>query len=170
MNAHEISWRQLALGGGAKDESSTEAFTPAFQFSAFRFVEVTYGGEYDSSTTPGPDEASLACHRIGAGFDWTGDVVVAPPPPPERPAPSAPSASGEPAAAAAAATAAAATTAAERFNAVVAATRSTAISNYLMDIPTDCPHREKRGWTGDSLAAHSAVSSFFDMRTFDFRC
>jgi hypothetical protein len=24
--------------------------------------------------------------------------------------------------------------------------------------------REKRGWTGDSLAAHSAVSSFFDMR------
>lgn len=23
---------------------------------------------------------------------------------------------------------------------------------------------EKRGWTGDSLAAHSAVSSFFDMR------
>ena len=27
-----------------------------------------------------------------------------------------------------------------------------------------CPHREKRGWTGDSLAAHRAVSSFFDMR------
>ena len=33
-----------------------------------------------------------------------------------------------------------------------------------MDIPTDCPHREKRGWTGDSLAAHETVSAFFDMR------
>ena len=28
-------------------------------------------------------------------------------------------------------------------------------------LPTE---REKRGWMGDSLAAHSAVSSFFDMR------
>lgn len=39
MSAHEASWRKLALGGTAND-TDVEAFTPAFQFSAFRFVEV----------------------------------------------------------------------------------------------------------------------------------
>ena len=119
------------------------------------------------------DTASLACYRVGAGFDWMGDIVVAAPLPPASapghpattPTPTSTTATTTTTTTTTSTTAAAATTAAERFNTVVAATRSTAISNYLMDIPTDCPHREKRGWTGDSLAAHSAVSAFFDMRT-----
>lgn len=53
------------------------------------------------------------------------------------------------------------TTLADRFNAVVAAARSTAIANYVMDIPTDSPQEEKRGWCGDSLAAHRTLASFF---------
>ena len=152
MSAHEQSWRQLALHGNASSaaddiDGELEAFTPAFQFSAFRFIEVTYS--HTTSPLKVPDTSSMACYRVGAGFDWTGDVIVAAPP-----AASSGKAThgGTP------------TTAAHRFNTVVAATRSTAISNYLMDVPTDCPHREKRGWTGDSLAAHRAVASFFDMR------
>eukprot|EP00035_Acanthoeca_spectabilis_P028353 m.470259 g.470259 ORF g.470259 m.470259 type:complete len:570 (-) comp29594_c0_seq1:499-2208(-) len=56
------------------------------------------------------------------------------------------------------------TTPADRFNAVTKAARSTAIANYVMDIPTDSPEGEKRGWCGDSLAAHRTLGSFFDMR------
>mgnify|MGYP001315923347 CR=1 FL=1 len=129
LGAHDARWRALALGTA---DAPVEAFTPAFQFSAFRFIEATYDGF--GGPVPPPTLASLACYRIGTSFDWVGDVAVA----------------GSPAA--------------ERFNTVVMATRSSAISNYLMDIPTDCPHREKRGWTGDSLAAHRALDSFFDMR------
>jgi hypothetical protein len=153
MSAHERSWRQLALHGNITqqqqdNDNELEAFTPAFQFSAFRFVEVSYNGLSEES--PAPDAASLACYRIGTGFDWTGDVVVAAP--------------VEAKAEAEASVNTNATTAAHRFNTVVSAARSTAISNYLFDVPTDCPHREKRGWTGDSLAAHRTLSSLFDMR------
>ena len=158
MGAHDTSWRQLALTGDASSPANTteaqlEAFTPAFQFSAFRFIEVTYdrGDQYEPvmSTLQPPDMTSLACYRVGAAFDWSGDIVVAPPESavpagtlseeysrghdevdstnsPSTPTTKTPSA----------------TTAAHRFNTVVAATRSTAISNYLMDFPTDCPHRK----------------------------
>ena len=57
-----------------------------------------------------------------------------------------------------------ATSPAERFNAVVAATRSTAIANFVMDVPTDSAAYEKRGWAGDSLATHRTLAAFFDMR------
>lgn len=55
------------------------------------------------------------------------DDTLRPPAPPTPPAP--PGAAGS--------------TPAQRFNAVVAATRSTAIANYVMDIPTDSPQEEK---------------------------
>ena len=156
MSAHERSWRRLAVGGNTSgaDDVEREAFTPAFQFSAFRFIEVSYDTSASEASGAAvlvpPDAASLACYRIGVGFDWTGDVSLA-------------STTGG---STSSGTDAIDTvpTAAERLNTVVAATRSTAVSNYLMDVPTDCPHREKRGWTGDSLAAHTALASFFDMR------
>ena len=78
----------------------------------------------------------MTCYRVGVGFDWTGDISVA--------------------AGSADATGAARRRrherrgtvqhrgggAAERFNTVVAATRSTAILNYLM---TSHPGTEKHG-------------------------
>ena len=130
LSAHDRSWRQLALHGNtsadgkADPKAELEAFTPAFQFSAFRFVQVTYEWPASAAPVPAPSAQSLACYRIGAGFDWTGDVVVAADD-------EAQSDSTE-----------GVTTPAERFNTVVVATRSTAISNYLMDVPTDCPHRK----------------------------
>ena len=143
-------------------QDSREAFTPAFQFSAFRFIQVTYTGA--ASPASAPDASDLTCYRIGAAFDWIGDVAVAAPSSSSSSSSSSPSSSSSAAAAAAGGspraatrgggagpsavpvpTAAPSTTAAERFNTVVAAARSTAISNYLMDVPTDCPHREKRG-------------------------
>lgn len=156
MGAHDQSWRRLAIGGNTSglDDPDLEAFTPAFQFSAFRYIEVSYDNSSSAASRgwfKSPDSSSLACYRVGAGFDWTGDVTVAAP---AGTAQENIAETGEQES----------TTAAERFNAVFAATRSTAIANYLMDIPTDCPHREKRGWTGDSLAAHTALGSFFDMR------
>lgn len=36
------------------------------------------------------------------------------------------------------------------INEIHMATRRSTLSNY-MDIPTDCPHREQNGWTGDAL-------------------
>eukprot|EP01048_Picozoa_sp_COSAG05_P000110 COSAG05_NODE_3_length_51333_cov_129.132080_10_plen_602_part_00 len=33
-----------------------------------------------------------------------------------------------------------------------------------VDIPTDSPQEEKRGWCGDSLATHRTYAAFFDMR------
>ena len=128
MSAHDLSWRQLALhgntsadlgGGRADPKTEQEVFTPAFQFSAFRFVQVAYDWPASASPLPAPSAESLVCYRIGAGFDWTGDVVVGA----DDEAPSNSPEGG-------------ATTPAERFNTVVVATRSTAISNYLMDVPT----------------------------------
>jgi uncharacterized membrane protein YgcG len=77
-----------------------------------------------------------------------------PGPPPSPPSPGPPPSPPPPAT----------TTPAQRFNAVVAAARSTAIANYVMDIPTDSPQEEKRGWCGDSLATHRTYAAFFDMR------
>jgi hypothetical protein len=152
LGAHDRSWRQLALhgntsaaaaagsiGGTGRDTTlpseldggdDLEAFTPAFQFSAFRFVQITYDWPILAATPfPALDAASLACFRIGAGFDWTGDVAVA----------------GDGGGGGGGVTlphghdGGTRASAAQRFNTVVAATRSTAISNYLMDVPTDCP-------------------------------
>jgi hypothetical protein len=152
MGSHERSWRRLALSNRSSegvDDAELEAFTPAFQYSGFKYLEVTYDAdEVDEWPTnfalPPPDLSSLACYRIGAGFDWTGDVAVS-------------SEVGLD-------DAGVAGTSAERFNAVVKATRATAVSNYVFDLPTDCPTREKRGWTGDSAATHRTLASFFDMR------
>ena len=83
-----ICQTRLAVGGdashGAKDEPALEAFTPAFTYSAFKYVEVSYTGA-DSVPLPvlsPPDASSLTCYRIGVGFDWVGDVAVAAPAPP----------------------------------------------------------------------------------------
>ena len=39
------------------------------------------------------------------------------------------------------------------------------LSNY-MSIPTDCPHREKQGWTADAFIASEAAMYNFDMANF----
>lgn len=125
MSAHDKSWQRLALHGrsaaarrpGSRRDASSqasdgqfEAFTPAFQFSAFRFVQVTLAGAPQSL-----DISSITCFRIGVGFDWTGDVAVA-------------------SAAAESRKEASKPTAAERFNTVVAAARSTAISYVFVAV------------------------------------
>lgn len=43
------------------------------------------------------------------------------------------------------------------------ATLRTAMSNY-QGYPTDCPTREKRGWTGDMLAASDTIMASYDMQ------
>ncbi|EDQ92931.1 uncharacterized protein MONBRDRAFT_22187 [Monosiga brevicollis MX1] len=50
----------------------------------------------------------------------------------------------------------------EAAQSVYAAMVRTALSNFH-DVPTDCPTREKRGWTGDMSAAHQALLHTFDM-------
>ena len=70
--AANASSQDDAAGDHGGPHADVEAFTPAFQFSAFRFVEVSYS-HTDASFRP-PDAASLACYRIGTAFDWIGDV------------------------------------------------------------------------------------------------
>ena len=49
----------------------------------------------------------------------------------------------------------------ELLNKIQEATRWSYLSN-LQGIPTDCPHREKNGWTGDAhLAAEQAMFNYF---------
>ncbi len=38
--------------------------------------------------------------------------------------------------------------------------------NNLHSIPTDCPHREKRGWMGDAQVSSAQASLNFDMDLF----
>jgi alpha-L-rhamnosidase len=51
------------------------------------------------------------------------------------------------------------------LNAVQHATRSSVLSN-LMDIPTDCPQRERRGWLGDAQVSLDTVLANFDAAAF----
>ena len=51
------------------------------------------------------------------------------------------------------------------LNAVQAATRLTSLSN-LVDVPTDCPTRERAGWTGDGGLTREVTSFNFDMGAF----
>eukprot|EP01079_Euglenida_sp_SAG-EU17-18_P004305 gene4305-783_t len=45
------------------------------------------------------------------------------------------------------------------------ATRYSAMSN-MMDIPTDCPQRERRGWLGDAQVAFDTLVANFDVSAF----
>ena len=45
------------------------------------------------------------------------------------------------------------------------ATRAASLSN-LMDVPTDCPQRERRGWLGDALMSFDTVTLNFDAAAF----
>ena len=51
------------------------------------------------------------------------------------------------------------------LNAVQHATRYSVLSN-LMDIPTDCPQRERRGWLGDAQVSLDTVLANFDAAAF----
>ena len=52
------------------------------------------------------------------------------------------------------------------FNALLAATRRSYLSNFV-GIPTDCPHREKNGWTGDAqLAMETGLWNFDGSRAY----
>ena len=51
------------------------------------------------------------------------------------------------------------------INAIQHATRFASLSN-LMDIPTDCPQRERRGWLGDAQLSCETTIHNFDMAAF----
>jgi alpha-L-rhamnosidase len=51
------------------------------------------------------------------------------------------------------------------LNRVQRATRAASISN-LMDVPTDCPQRERRGWLGDAQVSMETVVHNFDAAAF----
>lgn len=51
------------------------------------------------------------------------------------------------------------------LNAIQGATRAASISN-LMDVPTDCPQRERRGWLGDGEISFETVVHNFDAAAF----
>ena len=47
------------------------------------------------------------------------------------------------------------------LNRIHAAVRTAYLGNFVNGVPTDCPHREKNGWTGDaSLASEMAMYEF----------
>ena len=48
------------------------------------------------------------------------------------------------------------------LNKIHAATRLATLTNF-MDIPTDCPHREQNGWTGDAQLSCQQALHNFDM-------
>lgn len=53
----------------------------------------------------------------------------------------------------------------DAIRAIYDAARRSFLSN-LINIPTDCPERERRGWTADAYAVCEAESMCFDVRTF----
>ncbi len=56
----------------------------------------------------------------------------------------------------------------ELLNAIQQATLLSYCSNYVDGYPTDCPHREKNGWTGDAhLAAEQAMYNWNNMAAYE---
>lgn len=53
----------------------------------------------------------------------------------------------------------------QRLNNIQHMTRYASLSN-LMDVPTDCPQRERRGWLGDAQLSTEVTISNFDMGAF----
>ena len=53
----------------------------------------------------------------------------------------------------------------DRLNQIQHCTRFASLSN-LMDVPTDCPQRERRGWLGDAQLSCETTISNFDMSAF----
>ena len=64
MGAHDTSWRRLAVGGNAtdstKDDPSIEAFTPAFWYSAFKYIEVAYSASGGAGSGNGSADSVAA--------------------------------------------------------------------------------------------------------------
>ena len=50
----------------------------------------------------------------------------------------------------------------ETFNRLVDAAGRSYRSNFVVAVPTDCPHREKNGWTGDAAAAVETAQYLYD--------
>ena len=50
----------------------------------------------------------------------------------------------------------------ETFNRLMEAADRSYRSNFVVGFPTDCPHREKNGWTGDAAAAAETAQYLYD--------
>ena len=50
----------------------------------------------------------------------------------------------------------------ETFNALMAMGERSYRSNFVDGVPTDCPHREKNGWTGDASVASELAQYLFE--------
>ena len=131
--------------GAALARGDAAAWSPSFTYGGFRFVilAVSASAGVDASTLPTITASSLLSHltntdvaRAGAGG---GRIAFAP-------------ASGT-------------TAHAHVLQRIQAATRVTSLSN-LVDVPTDCPTRERRGWTGDGGLTREVTSYNFDMGAF----
>ncbi|MBR5626970.1 MAG: family 78 glycoside hydrolase catalytic domain, partial [Thermoguttaceae bacterium] len=56
----------------------------------------------------------------------------------------------------------------ELYNKIQAATLSSYCANFVAGYPTDCPHREKNGWTGDAhLAAEQAMYNWENTASYE---
>ena len=152
MNVGDIVYTS---GGGSENAGLTSEWVPRFTYGGFRFcvLELT-------STSPLTYAPKVATSTL-TGFHTHSDVG--------RPTPTtvlgfddtAPSSIRFGGARSAANT----MTNSELLNRIVTMTRWTSLSN-LMDIPTDCPTRERAGWTGDGGLTHETTAFNFEMGAF----
>jgi alpha-L-rhamnosidase len=121
--------------------TSTTTFSPAEGAAVFEPQFVSYGFRYVQLTGPlaaAPTLDNIICWSVHTDLVQHGNYSFA------------------------AATDATMAATQAGLNANYAATIKTAAANYI-SFPTDCPHRERRGWLGDAQAAAESLHHHFDM-------
>ena len=133
---------QKWLLGGAVEQSTyiisansstvSETWTPSFSYFGFRFVELI---GYPNAMDAPPPRSALECHAMHTSLEQGSTFRAV-------------------------GNAGSNSTAASTINAIQQLILNSARANYFSH-PTDCPTREKRGWTGDGgHAAETLIMNF----------
>jgi alpha-L-rhamnosidase len=135
------AFEQTVYTFGEPNASDWVFFEPVFVSYGFRYVQITG----PLPVAPGPED--ICCWWIHTDLAPTGRFQVL-----EERDPRNESALGE------AATSSLAQALVANYNQTMRSARANWIS-----FPTDCPHRERRGWLGDAQSAAETLMSTFDM-------
>ena len=131
-----------------RGDGKAESYTPFFAGGGFRYAQLSISaGKSKSSDVEAriaaftPDKTTLTGLDMHSSVPSAGDVTVA------------------------TVTSVGKGIVPDVLNKIHAMTRASQLSN-LWGIPTDCPQRERRGWTGDAQSSSDEAMLNFDMRGF----
>ena len=135
-----------------RDGGAAFEYEPVFVSYGFRYVQI-------DGPLLAPAPGDITCWTVHTDFERVGDFAFLPPPPLPTDAADAAAASARSSSAPSPRLQQLALQ--QRLLANYNATVATADANWI-SFPTDCPHRERRGWLGDAQAAAETLLSRYD--------